>query len=192
VIPLTEVAFLRAINVGGKSMVRMADLQQMFVAAGCRNVRTYIQSGNVIFEAPRGRAAAIEKVITALTRTLGKQPGIVFRTLDELERLVVKPPFGGVQGGPLVKLYVAFLMRAPLGRPKFPFLSEAEACEAIGMKDRDVFIVSRPKRRGFFGFPNLFIEEAFGVPATTRNWSTVTKIVEFARRETDDSETRSA
>jgi uncharacterized protein (DUF1697 family) len=183
---VTEVAFLRAINVGGKSLVRMAHLQEMFIAAGCRNVRTYIQSGNVLFDAPRARAAAIEHVIEALTRRLGKPPQIVFRTLGDIERLVKKPPFGGVQAGPRVKLYVAFLAKPPERRPKFPIVSKPENCEAIGMNDRDVFIISRPTRPGFFGFPNLFVEEALGVSATTRNWSTVTKIVEFARRETVD------
>jgi hypothetical protein len=51
------------------------------------------------------------------------------------------------------------------------------------MRNRDVFIVSRRKKNGFYGFPNNFIEKELGVSATSRNWTTVTKIVEFARRE---------
>ena len=57
-----------------------------------------------------------------------------------------------------------------------------ERVEAIAMTDREVFIVSRRKKNGFYGFPNNFIEKELGVPATTRNWSTVTRIVEFLRQ----------
>ena len=53
------------------------------------------------------------------------------------------------------------------------------------MKNLEVFIVSRRKKNGFFGFPNNFIEKELGVSATSRNWSTLTKIVEFVRKEPD-------
>jgi len=64
-------------------------------------------------------------------------------------------------------------------------LSSKEALEAIAMKSREVFIVSRRKKNGFYGFPNNFIEKELGVSATSRNWSTLTKIVEFVRKEPD-------
>jgi hypothetical protein len=53
------------------------------------------------------------------------------------------------------------------------------------MTDREVFVVSRRKKNGFFGFPNNFIEEALAVSATTRNWSSIIKIVDFVRKEAD-------
>lgn len=56
-----------------------------------------------------------------------------------------------------------------------------EALQAVSMTAREIFIVSRPKKNGFFGLPNNFIEEALGVPASTRNWSAVTKIATFVR-----------
>ena len=87
--------------------------------------------------------------------------------------------------GPRVKLYVAFLARAPRVKLRFPVLLPKEALEAVAMTEREVFIVSRPKKNGFFGFPNNFIEHVLDVPATTRNWSTMTKIVELAGRESE-------
>ncbi len=112
--------------------------------AGCRNVSTYIQSGNVIFESPaRGGAALLRRVRR--------------------------------------KLYVTFLFRKPRGRPLFPLVSAKEALEAVAVRDREVFIVSRRKKNGFFGFPNGIIEKELGVLATRRNWTTVTKIAAFAR-----------
>jgi uncharacterized protein (DUF1697 family) len=61
-------------------------------------------------------------------------------------------------------------------------VSAKEALEAIEMKSREVFIVSRRKQNGFYGFPNNFIEQELGVSATTRNWSTLTRLVAFARQ----------
>ena len=91
-------------------------------------------------------------------------------------------PFKQSKPGSDAKLYVAFLARKPTRRPQFPLLLPKEELEAVAMTDREVFIVSRRKKNGFFGFPNNFIETELGVPATTRNWSTVTKIVEVLKR----------
>jgi len=64
--------------------------------------------------------------------------------------------------------------------PAFPMREPKEALEAIGMKGLDVQLVSRPKPSGFYGFPNNFIEKALGVSGTSRNWNTVTTIVQRA------------
>jgi len=132
-----HVAFMRAINVAGHARVRMSDVRDAFAAAGCRKVRTYIQSGNVIFESPPREAAAIlRRVQPTLRHALDEEPEIV-------------------------------------------------GLEAIAMRGQEVFVVSRPKKDGFFGFPNSFIEKEFGISATTRNWSTVTRIAELAQTEAD-------
>jgi hypothetical protein len=53
--------------------------------------------------------------------------------------------------------------------------------EAIAMKNLELFVISRPRKNGFYGFPNAFTEKELGVAATTRNWNTVTRIVALAR-----------
>jgi uncharacterized protein (DUF1697 family) len=183
------VAFMRAINVAGHASVRMSDVRDAFAAAGCRKVRTYIQSGNVIFESPaRDAAATLRKVRGRLRNLLDDEPHIVLRTVREIEDLVKRAPFKDVQAEPGIKLYVAFLSQKPRIKPRFPLVSSKEALEAVAMSDREVFVVSRRKKNGFFGFPNNFIEHELEVSATTRNWSTVTKIVEFVRMEAEGSE----
>jgi uncharacterized protein (DUF1697 family) len=104
----------------------------------------------------------------------------MFRTLGEVESLVRAAPFKDFEPGPHVKFYVAFLSQKPGRKPAFPVLSPKEGLEAFKIKEREVFVVSRRKTNGMFGFPNNFIEGEFGVPATTRNWSTVRKIVELS------------
>jgi uncharacterized protein (DUF1697 family) len=176
------VAFLRAINVAGHAIVKMDVLRGAFTAAGCQNVQTYIQSGNVIFDGPDDADALFRKVRIQLRKLLGGEPGVLFRTGRELQALVRGLPFKSVQSEPLIKLYVVFLSEKPLIQLKLPLVSQKEAVEAIAMKKLEVFVVSHRKPNGFYGFPNNFIEKELGVSATSRNWSTVTKIVEVLQR----------
>lgn len=126
------VAFVRAINVAGHARVRMSDVRDAFATAGCRKVRTYIQSGNVIFESPAREAAAIfRKVQRTLRHALDEEPDIVWRTLREIEELVGTAPFKDVEAGSAVKLYVAFLSQRPRNKPKFPFASSKEGLERV-------------------------------------------------------------
>ncbi len=176
-----HVAFLCAINVGGRGLVKMDALRRAFDAAGCRNVRTFIASGNVVFDPPGALDATARKLRDRVGRLIGGEAQIVFRTVRDLARLVDANPFSTCDTTGGVKLYVAFLSARPPRTPCFPIVSSKEALEAFGMIRRDVFVVSRQKPSGFFGFPNNFVEEQLGVPATTRNWSTVKQIIEFAR-----------
>ncbi len=180
------IAFLRAINVGGHAIVKMSDLKDAFAAAGCKGVSTFIQSGNVIFEASAQNAAAVfQRVRLKLRALLGDEPGLFFRTARQVETIVRGAPFKRYEAEPGIKLYVAFLSQKPRGKPRFPLRLPKEALEAVALKSLEVFIVSRRKKSGFYGFPNNFIEKELGVSATSRNWTTVTKIVEFARRKPD-------
>jgi uncharacterized protein (DUF1697 family) len=171
------VALMRAINVAGHASVRMSDVRDAFTGAGCAKARTCAQSGNVIFESrARDVAGILRKIHRTLFAPIDDEPEILVRTGEEIERLANRAPFSDVEAGPGIKLCVVFLSRKPRIRPKLPLVSATEALEAIARSDRDVFVVSRPKGSGFFGFPNSFVETAFGVSATSRNWSAVTRI----------------
>jgi uncharacterized protein (DUF1697 family) len=178
------VALIRAINVPGHQTLRMDDVRAVFALAGFEDVRTCLQSGNVIFDcAQRSRPAIRQRIRSAFADRFDARPEFVLRSGREIDLLVSSQPFTGIAtAGPRVKLYVSFLLRAPRQAPAFPVVSSKEALTAISMTGREVFLVSRLKPSGFFGFPNNFIEEALGVPATTRNWSTLSKIVTFVRR----------
>jgi uncharacterized protein (DUF1697 family) len=182
------VAFMRAINVAGHASVRMTDLRAVFTAAGCRNVTTVIQSGNVLFDSPeRGIPALLRKLRGHLRQLLGDEPDVLLRTFREIDALVASAPFRKHRAGAAVKLYVVFLSQAPQHRLRFPIVALKEALEVIGLADRDLFVVSRRRKNGSFGFPNAFIEKELGVSATTRNWTTVTKIAALARRSEESS-----
>ncbi len=178
------VAFMRAINVAGHASVKMSDVRDAFAAAGCRNVRTCIQSGNVIFESPATDAAAVlRKVQSKLGNLLNTEPDIFCRTAGKIVALARRVPFKDFEAEPGIKLYVVFLSQRPRSKPKLPLISSQEALEAIAMSGGEVFVVSRRKTNGFFGFPNNFVEKELGVSATSRNWSTIIRIIEFLKME---------
>ena len=174
---MTHVAFLRAVNVGGKGLVKMADLQKAFTAAGAKNVRTVIASGNVIFDAPAALGPMRDRILKKVGALLGSEPLIVFRTLPYLERLIEAAPFGARVSDRRIKLYVLFLSGKPKQLPAFPITIPKEAIEVPGMYEQDALIVSRRKPNGMYGFPGLWTEKELGVASTARNWNTVVRIV---------------
>ena len=197
---MTHVAFLRAVNVGGKGLVKMADLQKAFTAAGAKNVRTVIASGNVIFDAPAalgpmrdrilkkvgallrpehvGRAMPPHRASAMGTPGSGAPPVIVFRTLPYLERLIESAPFGALVNDKRLKLYVLFLGGKPKALPALPITIPKELIEVPAMHEQDALIISRRKPNGMYGFPGLWTEKELGVASTARNWNTVVRIVE--------------
>ncbi len=174
---MTHVAFLRAINVGGRGIVKMTALQKAFSAAGAENVRTVIASGNVVFEAPRALGPMRDRIQEKVKTLLGADPVIVFRQQTYLDALVAAAPFGGLVTDKSVKLYVAFLSGKPKRLPAFPLPIPKEALEVRGMYEQDVLVVSRRKPNGLYGFPGEWTERELGLASTARNWSTVTRIV---------------
>jgi uncharacterized protein (DUF1697 family) len=175
--PTRHVAFLRAINVAGHPTIRMTDLCRAFESAGCRNVRSVIQSGNVLFEADRGAEALLARVKARVRAFTRAEPVIVTRTMTELERVVRGAPFGALAGDRALKLYVVFLAASPRRRPRLPQHDEKERLELVGISGRHAFVVSHRKPGGMYGFPNQFVEDALGVAATSRNWTTVNRIL---------------
>jgi uncharacterized protein (DUF1697 family) len=175
------VAFLRAINVRGHALVKMTDLCAAFQSAGCRNATSFIQSGNVIFDSTTTDTALLFRKIHGKVRALaGGDPQIVYRTVDALEALARTNPFDGLEDDRLLKLYVVFLAANPSKRPRLPIEDTKERLEAIGRKRLDVLVVSRRKPNGMYGFPNAFVEQAYGATATSRNWNTVKKLIHRA------------
>jgi uncharacterized protein (DUF1697 family) len=177
----TYIAFLRGINVGGNKLIKMQELVRIFSAAGCRNVRTYQQAGNVIFESrSSGRKRLTKKIEAALEAELGYGVPIVVRSLLELQQTIERSPFKKLEKSKNVMLLVVFLAEDPIPKPVLPFVSTTENVEIFEVADGVAFCVARRKKNGWFGFPNGVVEKAFNVVATTRQWSTVQNVIKAA------------
>lgn len=171
------IAFLRGINVGGRKLIKMEALRRIFESMGFANVRTYIQSGNVIFEARKKNLSTLRtKIENELKNTLGYEVSVIVLAFSDLALLEEKDPFKRIEMSKDVMLFVTFLSSEPTSTPKLPIAVEKENFEVIAVVGRAAFTVSRLKKNGRFGFPNDFIEKQFGVVGTSRNWTTVRKI----------------
>jgi len=138
----------------------------------------------VLFESSAQKTANIvEKVRRKLSNIMSEDEcGISVRPARSVEELVQRDPFRDVKSRG-AKLYVDFLTQRPRIKPRLPLVSHKEALEVIAVSGKAAFIVSRRKANGFFGIPNNFVEKGLGVPATSRNWTTVAKIAALVRAE---------
>jgi uncharacterized protein (DUF1697 family) len=157
-------------------------LRALCESAGLKNVKTFLQAGNISFESngknPALIAAKIEK---QLTDSMKCELRVIVLPLAELAEITKRDPFKRIEPGD-VMLCVVFFVDEPTKSPKLPIKS-TDNLELIAIHDRAAFVVARRKQNGWFGFPNGFVEKQLGVTATTRQWSTIKKFVAFAEKE---------
>jgi uncharacterized protein (DUF1697 family) len=175
----TWVALLRAVNVGTGRKVPMKPLAEVFKGAGCTDVVTYIQSGNVVFSHPSRSAAALGKELESGIRDLaGFDVPVMLRTAKEWEAVVRDNPFDGVEAD---KLHVFFLAGTPPAGAENAIDEAAFAPEELVVAGREVY-VHPPNGLGRARLPAAIPK--LKVPATARNWRTVLKLLDLARRPT--------
>lgn len=166
------VAFLRAINVGGTKVIKMEDLRRMFESLGFTNVATYIQSGNVVFEAAEADDLRAQ-IESKIQQTFGFEVETFLRSMDEVRAIVEKSPFEQ-QGAET--LFIQLLQAAPSAKSKQAVLALATPTDEFAVQRREVYWLRRDRDKSPFN--NNMIEKALGMSATTRNLNTMTKIVE--------------
>ena len=121
---IKHIAFLRAINVGGKKLIKMDELKKRFETLGFKNVRTYIQSGNVIFQSPTSDQNALAKKIeNLLQKNLSSDVLVFLRTVEELNAIVKFDPYQKQKFKLETKLYITFIKDGLKQKLKLPFLS---------------------------------------------------------------------
>ena len=105
------VAFLRGINVSGQKIIKMENLREMFSSFGFKNVTTYIQSGNVLFETAKTNAQTLTKKIeSGLQKALGYDVTVLVRTVDEMVEIVKRNPFKNIKADEEKLLYVTLFV----------------------------------------------------------------------------------
>jgi len=174
------IALLRGINVGGKNKIPMADLAEIFSDAGCREVRTYIQSGNVVFTADPRQAARIPDVVPAMiAERLGLRAPIVMRTHAEWRRVVTNNPFLK-SGADTAALHVAFLAETPQPRRIAALDPDRSPGDFFAARGRDIYL-HLPNGVGRTKLTNAWFDAALGTTSTLRNWRTVLTLLEMAQ-----------
>jgi uncharacterized protein (DUF1697 family) len=170
-------ALLRAVNLGARNRLAMADLRRVVEEAGGEDVQTYVQSGNVVFRSPAG-SALLERSLTEGIRGLGVETVVMLRTAKQLGQLVANNPFVKAGADP-AKLHVAFLAGRPDADGARRLRKGAFAPEELALATGAVYL-HMPSGYGRAKLGNAFIEKELGVPATTRNWRTACTLAELA------------
>jgi uncharacterized protein (DUF1697 family) len=172
------IAMLRGINVGGHAKVSMADLRATFLDMGYGDVRTYIQSGNVLFGSS-GSAAKLQSVIEqGLEDRFGLGIKVVLRTRAQLEEAIEHNPLaGGNRDG--AKLHVTFLSSMPASSRVSSLDTQGFLPDEFRVRGREVY-VHCPEGYGRTKLNNAFFERGLGVTATTRTLRTVTTLAAMA------------
>jgi len=172
-------AFLRGINVGGKNSIKMEDLRQIFADCGCSNVKSYIQSGNLVFQYKKTNAEELrQKLESKIKKDIGNAIPVVLRTREELDNIVKLDPFKNAAVKGSSKFYIVFLSEKPALNIELPMISEKDGLNVLSVINDNAFVLSF-EIKGRNGFPNNFIEKKLGVAATSRYWNTVLKMMEL-------------
>ncbi len=170
-------AFLRGINVGGKTIIKMERLREVFGALGFENVKTYIQSGNVIFEAKETDDAKLAaKIEAAIEREFFKTP-VMVRSIVEIKDAVENNPFAGEEFEE--KLFHLIFLSEKLSDEKAAMLlSNNCENESFAVRNREIYCLLRD---GFSGslLGKKYVDNKLKTPATARNWRTIKKILEL-------------
>jgi uncharacterized protein (DUF1697 family) len=170
------IAFLRAINVGGR-FVKMDRLRQQFVLLGLSDVQTYIQSGNVIFETADTNIAELERMVEEQLQTeLGYQVPTLIRTERELMHVANYKPFPESKLMDGSALYISFLKEVPGQGLQRQLTDLSSTIDQFHIHERQVYWLMH-KHLGKSTFTNAKLEKVLKVSATRRNSSTVQKIV---------------
>jgi uncharacterized protein (DUF1697 family) len=173
-----QIALLRGINLGPKNRIAMPALREALTVAGFDDVRTYVQSGNVVLRSeltPDGLELELERLIA---ERFGLEIPVVARTRDELAAVVDRNPLGEVAANP--KRYQVAFLSQPLAPAVVSRLhAAATPPEQVVIDGREIYSwhadgIARSK------LWNAVASSALGVKATARNWTTVTTLLSMA------------
>jgi uncharacterized protein (DUF1697 family) len=170
------VAFLRAVNVGGKNRLPMADLRTALTERGLEDVSTILQSGNVLFHSAEPEHAATATVGDTIEKAFGLHIGVVVRTATELAAVADRNPFlaTGLELDPAT-LHVAFLAERPVAAAVATLDPDRSPPDAFVVDGREVYL-SYPNGSGRTRLTLAYLERQLKTDGTARNWRTVERL----------------
>jgi uncharacterized protein (DUF1697 family) len=173
-----HVALMRGINVGGKNKLLMKDLVRVFEEAGCREVSTYIQSGNVVFAGDAALAAGLRTdVPRRIADRFGHHVPVVLRSAKELKDAADRHPFAAEATDPK-HLHVGFLSEAPSADAIASLDPARSSVDSFAVIDEEVFF-HVPGGMARTKLTTAYFDRRLGTIMTVRNWRTVHKLLEM-------------
>ena len=170
----TYLSILRGINVSGQKMIRMEALRAAYEALGFKNVSSYIQSGNLIFQYKQSTPEALAKKITQqIKKEFGFDVPVVVLDAAELQHIATNNPFKDAADN---ELYVTFLSDNPAAEHIDKLATIAQVPDEFIIKEKAIYLFIK-KGYGNTKLSNNYFEQKLKVVATTRNWKTVQELL---------------
>jgi uncharacterized protein (DUF1697 family) len=179
-----QIIMLRGINLGPTRRVPMAELRALFSEAGYEDVRTYVQSGNIVLRSPAKPAELERDAAGLISERFGFDVPVIVRTRTDLARVVKRNPLGEVADDPK-RYQVSFLSAEPDSSVAGRLRSLAAATEAVVVHGREIY-AWHPEGVARSKLWNELAGKRLGVIATARNWTTVTTLLEMASENGSD------
>ena len=172
----TYIALLRGINVSGQKLIKMAELAELFKSLNLVDVKTYIQSGNIVFKSDVGDKSELRQTIEkAIEQKYGFFVRVFMRTAEEWREVVADNPFLKEPEVDISGLYVCFLDAIVSQENAAFFAAGGPDEERVHFSDYELYL-HYPNGTGRSKWSNNFFEKKLGVDATSRNWRTVLKL----------------
>ena len=168
-------AFLRGINVGGRSLLAMADLKSALHDAGLADARTYLQSGNVVVNPRSGGPVELGETMERVIEGIAGRPiRVMVRTRDELDGIVGGNPLWDESLKP-ASLHTVFLEAAPDPDRVAGLDPDRSPPDRFAVSGREIYL-HYPQGSGRSRLNLEYFEKTLGVAGTARNWNTVTRV----------------
>ena len=172
----THIALLRGVNIGGKTMIAMADLRELLTQLGFADPRTLLQSGNAVFRSDKLTGAGLERLLEMETeKRLGLKTDFFVRIPEEWKEVIANNPFPEEAKSDPGHLLVVFLNRAPDAKDVEALQAAIKGREVVRAAGRQAYIVY-PDGIGKSKLTMAVIEKKLGSRGTGRNWNTVLKL----------------
>ncbi|MFZ0744298.1 MAG: DUF1697 domain-containing protein [Terracidiphilus sp.] len=181
----TYIALLRAVNVGGTGKLSMSDFRKLLADLGYRNVETYIQSGNAVFDGTGSAANVAKAIAAALERLTGAPAGVIVRTHDDLERAIAANPFATEAAADGSRVHAVFLTGSPaaaLAAGLDRILTQYPTRRDRYLLAGDTLYLHLPDGAAESKFTAKAIDRILNVTGTARNWNTVLKLQAMSKR----------
>jgi uncharacterized protein (DUF1697 family) len=173
----TYVALLRGINVGGRNRLKMKDLASMLTGLGLHNIKTYIQSGNVVFQSnPFDPPALAEDITTTIAENYGFDPSVLILSAANFQQALAGNPFPEADSAP--KSVHLYFLASPATDPDLDTLKTYQKENERFLLTDAVFYLHAPDGIGRSKLAER-VEKALGVAVTARNWRTAGKIMDL-------------
>lgn len=172
------IVLLRAVNVSGSNIIKMADLRSGLGAAGFEDVRTYIQSGNIVLRSSAKKQAVKEKVRALIADQFGLDIEVFVLELEELEAALQHAPFSDEYAP--ARVFITLLSAVPDAGLLDQLYSVDHGAETFCVKDKVLYFYP-PEGMAKSKMNNNYFEKKLKVRATGRNLNTVRKMIELAR-----------